>query len=150
MYNFKNLKNKEFIDVVIFNKNKQVKVFSTGDSKYDENGKLKPRDFDLSIKEIELLNSFLNNINLNNYKADIVNYCNEVYAEYSNKRINLDDIEDEVNISAIAINICSSNENKNYPNIAFWGSCECDEEHGICIGFKDNIFVGIASQDWLL
>jgi len=149
MYNFKNLKNKEFIDVLIFNKNKQVKVFSTGDSKYDENGKLKPRDFDLNNQEIELLNYLLNNVNLEDYKNEIVEYCNEVYEEYSDKRITIDDIENEVNINAIAINITDTQSN-NIPNIAFWGDCECDEEHGICIGFKDNVFVGIASQDWLL
>ncbi|MDE6927016.1 MAG: hypothetical protein K2O97_10660 [Acetatifactor sp.] len=26
----------------------------------------------------------------------------------------------------------------------------CDEEHGICIGFRDKKFLGIESQDWTL
>ena len=37
-----------------------------------------------------------------------------------------------------------------YPEISFYGDCECDPEHGICIGFQDKKFLGIASQDWTL
>ena len=34
--------------------------------------------------------------------------------------------------------------------IAFYGGCECDPEHGICIGFRDKKFLGIDAQDWIL
>ena len=37
-----------------------------------------------------------------------------------------------------------------YPEIAFLGDCKCDEEHGICIGFRDEKYIGIKSQDWIL
>ncbi len=30
------------------------------------------------------------------------------------------------------------------------GDCECDPEHGICIGFRDKKFLGIDAQDWTL
>ena len=35
-----------------------------------------------------------------------------------------------------------------YPEISFYGDCKCDEEHGICIGFRDKKFLGINHQDW--
>lgn len=37
-----------------------------------------------------------------------------------------------------------------YPEISYCGECKCDPEHGICIGFRDNEFLGIESMDWTL
>lgn len=63
------------------------------------------------------------------------------------------DIEKEISISAIAVNISRITQSKDgfvYPEISFYGDCECDPEHGICIGFRDKKFLGIHSQDWTL
>ena len=64
-----------------------------------------------------------------------------------------DDLEKEVFIDTIAINICEVSESNDgwlYPEISFCGECNCDPEHGICIGFRDKKFLGIESWDWTL
>ena len=128
-------------------------MFSTGDNKYDENGNYKDRAFKLSDDEINCLNWFLSNVNISDYKKEIMEYCNNEYWEWSEKQITEEDVENEINISAIAINVTEcwkANDGFVYPEISFYGDCECDEEHGICIGFRDKKFLGINSQDWTL
>ena len=63
------------------------------------------------------------------------------------------DLENEIDIFAIAINISELTQSLNgfvYPEISFFGNCECEPEHGICIGFRDKKFLGIQYQDWTL
>lgn len=72
---------------------------------------------------------------------------------YSDKEINEDDLEDEIDIFAIAVNIGKITQSVDgfvYPEISFFGDCECDPEHGICIGFRDKKFLGVHEQDWTL
>lgn len=150
----KKLKNEDIITINLFGKEEEVKVFSTGDNQFDEEGEYKPDGFDLSEEEIEYLNWFVENVNINDYKKEIAEYCNELYEIIGGKKITEDNLEDEVSISAIAINISediqSDDETIVYPEIAFYGDCECDIEHGICIGFRDKKFVGVGPQDWVL
>ena len=147
------LKNNDTITINIFGKEKSVKVFSTGDNQFDENGNYKKDDFELSSKEIEVLNWFVENINIDDYKKEIIDYCNEVYSNWEDidAPVNMDNLESEININAIAINVTENWKSKDgfvYPEISFIGDCKCDEEQGICIGFRDKEFLGINSQDW--
>lgn len=148
-----NLKYGEFIIIILFGKEEKVEVFSTGDNQFDENGNYKDNGFALDDKEIECLNWFIANVNIDDYKKQITEYCNEQYDMIGDTHITEADMEDEVAISAIAINISEITQAKDgfvYPEISFYGGCECDPEHGICIGFRDKQFLGINSQDWTL
>jgi len=141
------LNNEDYIKIKLFGKIKEVEVFSTGDSRYKND----TSKFQLNKEEIECLNWFVHNVNIEDYKNEIVNYCNQMYSEWTDITISVDDIENEINIYAIAINLKENTYNQNsYPDIAFYGSCKCDDEHGICIGFKNKNFIGINSQDWIL
>jgi len=147
------LNNNEKIKINIFGKDKELRVFATGDSKFDENGNYKDYDYKLNDKEIDCLNWFINNVNIEDYKDKILEYCNREYSMWSDIRITEQDIEEEINIYAIAINVTKTWKALDgfvYPEISFYGSCNCDEEHGICIGFRDKQFLGINSQDWTL
>ena len=148
------LNDEETVKVRIFDKEKELVVFSVGDNRVDDNGKHKNSGFALSEKEIECLNWLINNINLNDYKKEIAEYCNNEYEMWSDKRIKPEDVEKEISITAIAINVSeiwkSGDGSVIYPEISFYGDCKCDEEHGICIGFRDKKYLGIASQDWTL
>lgn len=152
----KNLNNEDEITIMLFGKEKKVKVFSTGDNQYDEEGDYKPDYFDLSEEEIECLNWFIENVNINDYKKEITEYCNEQYEMTGEEddKITEEDVEDEVDITSIAINISEITQSEDgeeiYPEIAFYGDCKCDIENGICIGFRDRKFLGISSQDWIL
>lgn len=150
------LNNNDIIKIKMFGKEKEIEVFSTGDNKYDESGNLKTnKNFQLTNEEIDMLNWFINNVKIEDYKKEIVDYCNEEYSswQYSDGTtegpIGIDDVENEINIFAIAINIMK-NGYEDIPEISFYGECNCDEEHGICIGFKNKKFLGINSQDWTL
>jgi len=148
-----NLKNNDKITINLFGKETIVKVFCTGDNKFDENGKYKMYDFELNSEELQVLNWFINNIHIEDYKKEILDYCNDKYSEYSDKQIKIDDVENEINIFAIAINVTDtwkSNSGFIFPEISFYGNCNCDEEHGICIGFRNKKFLGIKSQAWTL
>lgn len=146
------LKNDENITINLFGKEKTVRVFSTGDNRFDENGKYKEPGFDLNKKELEVLNWFIENVKIEDYKEQIAKYINDTYEMWSDKRISPDDVENEINITAIAINVkekWQSNSGFVYPEISFYGDCECDEG-GICIGFRDGKFLDVNAQDWTL
>lgn len=147
------LKNGDFITINLFGKEKEVEVFSTGDNQFDEGENYEEDRFALSEEEIACLNWFLTNINIADYKKEIIEYCNERYDMMGDIQITEADIENEIYISAVAINISTITESADgfvYPEISFYGDCECDPEHGICIGFRDKKFLGIHSQDWTL
>lgn len=150
------LNNNDIIKIKMFGKEKEIEVFSTGDSQFDENGNYKiNKNFQLTNEEIGMLNWFINNVKIEDYKKEIVDYCNEEYSswKYSDGTtegpIGMDDVENEINITSIAIHI-RKNGCAEIPEISFFGECNCDEDHGICIGFRNKKFLGIDSQDWIL
>ena len=143
----------DYITIPLFCGEEEVEVFCTGDNQFDDEGDYKEDDFPLIQAELDCLNWFLENININDYKKEITAYCNERYEMCSDTEITEEDLPDEVSIFAIAINVTSLFQSKDgfvYPEISFYGDCECDPEHGICIGFRDKKFLGIYSQDWTL
>ncbi len=147
------LNDNDEITINLFGKEESVMVFSTGDNRYDEDGDDKEDGFPLNNEELECLNWFIANIDICDYKKEITEYCNKRYAMIGDKQITEADLEDEVSIYAIAINIggvVQSYDGFVYPEISFYGDCECDPEHGICIGFRDKKYLGIESQDWTL
>lgn len=150
----KTIKNGDFITVVLFGKEEKIEILCTGDNQFDDNGNYKEDDFALNEEETACLDWFVENINIADYKKEIVAYCNERYEMIGDKQITEKDLEEEVFISAIAVNIGGVTQSLDgslvYPEISFLGDCECDPEHGICIGFRDKKFLGISSQDWTL
>lgn len=148
-----NLNDSDEITINLFGKEESVMVFSTGDNRYDEDGDYKEDGFPLNNEELECLNWFIANIDICDYKKEITEYCNERYAMIGDKQITEADLENEISIYSIAINIggvVQSYDGFVYPEISFYGDCECDPEHGICIGFRDKKYLGINSQDWTL
>ena len=143
----------DLIVIDLFGKEEEVEVFSTGDNQFDENGDYKEEGFALTDEEIACLNWFIENIKIENYRQVIMQYCNERYEAIGDKHIEEADVEKEIGIFAIAINISETIQSFDgfiYPEISFYGDCECDPEHGICIGFRDKKFLGIHAQDWTL
>ncbi len=143
----------DYITIPLFCGEEEVEVFCTGDNQFDDEGDYKEDGFPLIQAELDCLNWFLENININDYKKEITAYCNERYEMCSDTEITEEDLPDEVSIVAIAINVTSLFQSMDgfvYPEISFYGDCECDPEHGICIGFRDKKFLGIYSQDWTL
>lgn len=150
---FERLNSGDTITITLFGKEEDIEVFSAGDNQYDEDGDFKEEGFALNEEELACLNWFLENIKIDDYKKEITAYCNECYEAIGDKQITEDDLEQEVGIFAIAINISEITQSiygDVYPEISFYGDCECDPEHGICIGFRDKKFLGIKSQDWTL
>lgn len=155
MKKIEKLNDNDCISICLFGNEIEVEVFSTGDNCFDEEGNYKPDGFALSVEEIEYLNWFLEEIKIEDYTNEILEYCNQCYENcgedlIEEDLIEEDTIEEEINITAIAISISSNNESGEfeYPDIAFYG--ECEPEHGICIGFKNKKFLGVEAQDWIL
>lgn len=152
-----NLKNYDQVKVNYFGEKVDMDVFCTGDSKY-EGDHFENVEYDLNEKELEVLNWFLDNVKIEDYRQEIADYCNDVYSMWCDKEIGPEDVENEITISQIAINVTEHWKSKPdvngheyvYPEISFYGGCECDVEHGICIGFRDKKFLGIDGQDWTL
>ena len=142
------LHNNDKIKINLFGREAEVEVFST-DYRYDE----EDEHALLSEEEMSCLNWLLDHVDISDYKKEITDYCNEQYEMIGDVVITEEDLEEEVSIFAIAINVTGvvqSNDGFVYPEISFCGDCECDPEHGICIGFRDQKFLGIESQDWTL
>lgn len=143
----------DFIKIRLFNREKLVTIVSTGKNRFDEKGNYKKDHFELSNEEVECLKWFVENVDISNYTKEIIEYCNEQYSYYSDIKITEKDIENEINITTITIRLGMLERSKDrfiYPEISFYGDCKCDEEHGICIGFRDKKLIGINSQDWSL
>lgn len=143
------LNNEDNIVVDIFGRATEVVVISTGDNQFDKNGQHKPDGFALSEKEIAVLNDFLENVKLADFIKEITDYFNERYEENGEELIDEEDTPYELKINTIAVNVCKEN-GEDDPEIAFMGDCYCDDEGGICIGFREGKLVGIEQQDWLL
>ncbi len=153
MKTIEKLNSGDTIVIDLFGKEEEVEVFSAGDNQFDENGDYKDEGFALNDEEIACLNWFIENVKIEDYRQAITQYCNEQYEAIGGKHIEESDIEDEIGIFAIAINISEITQSRDgfvYPEISFYGDCECDPEHGICIGFRDKKFLGISAQDWTL
>lgn len=143
----------DHITIPLFCGEEEVEVFSTGDNIFTDDGDYKEDGFALNEAEIACLNWFLEHININDYRKEITAYCNEQYDAIGDKVITEEDLDTEVQIFAIAINVTTLTQSLDgfvYPEISFYGDCECDPEHGICIGFRDQKFLGIYAQDWTL
>mgnify|MGYP001041588762 CR=1 FL=1 len=141
------------IKIDLFGKEKTVEIFSTGDNRFDEKGHYKKNGFALTNEEIACLNWFVENVKIEDYRQAITHYCNEQYNEIGAEQIEESDLENKISIFAIAVNISKITQSKDgflYPEISFLGDCECDPEHGVCIGFRDKKFLGIHAQDWTL
>ena len=105
------LKNYETITFKLFGKETELSVISTGDNQFDESGNYKKGSFELNEKELEVLNWFIENVRIEDYKQEIVDYCNDVYSSWSYSDgtsegpIGIEDLEEELNITSIAINV---------------------------------------------
>lgn len=90
------------IKINMFGKEKEVKVFCIGDNQFDESGNYKNYDFELTSEELEMLNWFINNIKIEDYKKQIVDYRNGQYSswQYSDGTkegpIGIEDVEKEI------------------------------------------------------
>ena len=96
---------------------------------------------------------FIENIKIEDFEKEIIDFCEEEYSAWSDDEVKIENLEDEIDIEAIAINVTEtwkSNSGYVYPEISFYGECKCNIEHGICIGFRDKKFLGIEGQDWTL
>lgn len=147
------LKDGEKIITELFGEPVELEVFCTGDNRYDEQGDYKEDGFPLTQKELDCLNWLIQHTDLEQYRQQIADYCNERYEMIGDEQIGPEDVEGEISIYAIAVNVGGVIQSKDgfvYPEISFYGDCECDPEHGICIGFRDEKFLGIEAQDWTL
>ena len=147
------LKNDDEITLNMFGKPKKLRVFSTGDNQFDEDGDYKEGAFDLSQEELDVLNWFVENVKIEDYAEEIIDYCEDEYSACADEDVKVEDLEEELDIYAIAINVTKIWQSKDgyvYPEISFYGDCKCDPEHGICIGFRDKKFLGVEAQDWTL
>ena len=144
----------EELTIQVFGKETEVSVFSVGDNCFDENGEYKEEGFPRKKRELDCLNWFLEHAVISDYRKEIADYCNEVYAGTGRLPVAESDLEQEIQITGIAVNISEITQSGDgslvYPEISFMGECECDPEHGICIGFRDQKFLGIHAQDWTL
>ena len=73
------LKSGDFLTIDLFGKEKRVEVFSTGDNQFDENGDYKEDGFALDDKELECLDWFIKNVNIADYKKEILKLNQVLY-----------------------------------------------------------------------
>ncbi len=149
------MRNGDKVTIDIFGCMTDVGVLCTGDNQFDEEGNYKEEEyFELLPEEAECIQWLVNCVKLSDYKREILDYCNEQYEMIAGGEITEDDLAGEIHIDTIAINISEITQSKDgtvvYPEVSFCGSCNCDPEHGICIGFRDRKFLGVNSFDWTL
>nr|WP_325250529.1 hypothetical protein [uncultured Oscillibacter sp.] len=142
------------LTIRVFGKEAEVSVFSLGDSRFDENEDCREDGFPLNREELDCLNWFLENVNISDCRREIAAYCNAMYTGTGRPPVKESNLEQEIQITGIAVGTSGITQSEDGaladPQISFMGECECDPEHGICIGFRDQKFLGIHAQDWML
>lgn len=146
--NIERLCSEETILIETFGKLRKVDVVTCGDSRFDNNGNYEKDEINFNDKELKLLNWLLNNVSLEDYCKEIAEYINEKYEDIGGNLIKEEDVCKEIAIKAIIIKV--TKEDRESPEIGFVGDCKCDDEHGICIGFKNGKFLGVSSEDWMI
>ncbi|MBR6042452.1 MAG: sel1 repeat family protein [Paludibacteraceae bacterium] len=115
---------------------------------YEEAEDEEVRDGKLTDKEVQLLLWLTNELNTESIADGVVEYCNITYDMWSDKQIGREDLLDELDISKIYLRTEHSAEYDDDPEISLAGECQCDEEHGIAIGFKNKELAGVSSEDY--
>jgi len=139
MKRIQTLNNGDSITINLFGKEQEIEVICTGDNQFNETGDYKEEGFAFNEAEISCLNWFLKNIDIADYKKEIVTYCNEQYDDIGDKQITEDDLENEVYISAIAINISKITQSIDghlYPEISFLETVNVTLSMGFVLGFE--------------
>lgn len=111
-------------------------------SGYGENGN---EGDEISDRNKELLSWLINELDTEALKKEVIKHCNNYYKMWCSKKITAKDLLDEVRIYSIYLN-GEQEEDDNQPEIFLTGGCECDDEHGIGIGFKDKEIVDISEE----
>lgn len=91
----------------------------------------------LSEKEVELLMWLTTEFDTNNIKKKVLDYCNETYESWGGDTISADDLHKELSLSSIYLRVEDAEDSESQPDICLSGDCNCDEEHGIAIAFKN-------------
>lgn len=115
---------------------------------YEEAEDEEVREGKLTDKEVQLLLWLTNELNTESIADGVVEYCNITYDMWSDKQIGREDLLDELDISKIYLRTEHSAEYDDDPEISLAGECQCDEEHGIAIGFKNKELAGVSSEDY--
>lgn len=115
---------------------------------YEEAEDEEVREGKLTDKEVKLLLWLTNELNTESIADGVVEYCNITYDMWSDKQIGREDLLDELDISKIYLRTEHSAEYDDDPEISLAGECQCDEEHGIAIGFKNKELAGVSSEDY--
>ncbi len=111
--------------------------------KHDEDEEI--RKGKLTDREVELVKWLTTEFDIASLDYDIVDYCNNRYEMWCDKRIEAKDLYDELTLKRIYLRTEHA-KNGLGPDISITGDCECDDDHGIAIGFKDKDFYGIGDE----
>ena len=103
-------------------------------------------DEELTKKEKELLKWLTTELDTETIKQDVIDYSNVCYEMWCDKRIEAEDIIDEVSINSIYLNIKFAEECEHIPEIFLAGECKADEEHRISIGFRNKKLKEISEE----
>lgn len=106
---------------------------------------------ELDDEELTEINWLVKNNLLENQKVKkgILDYINLIYKSYENDFAKRESIEDEFEISYIAIDINKKDlgdTGEVVKIVAFCGEAKCDEEHGISISFKNREFMSVQDE----
>lgn len=103
-------------------------------------------DEELTKKEKELLKWLTTELDTETIKQDVIDYSNVCYEMWCDKRIEAENIIDEVSINSIYLNIKFAEECEHIPEIFLAGECKADEEHRISIGFRNKKLKEISEE----
>ncbi len=121
----------------LFGEITEVNICTSGEEEMDE---------ELTKEETELLMWLTTELDTETIKQKVLDYCNNCYDMWSDKKIEAEDLFDEISINSIYINVKFAAEIKHIPDIFLTGECEADEDHGISIGFRNKKFMIISEE----
>jgi len=121
----------------LFGEITEVNICTSGEEEMDE---------ELTKEETELLMWLTTELDTETIKQNVIDYSNVCYEMWCDKRIEAEDIIDEVSINSIYLNVKFAEECEHIPEIFLAGECKADEEHGISIGFRNKKLKEISEE----
>lgn len=100
----------------------------------------------LTDKEVELLKWLVYEYDSNKMKKDVLKYCNDSYDSWGGDLITADDLLEELSLTYIRLHVEEAESSNSQPDICLSGDCNCDDDHGIAICFRDRKLQEIADE----
>ena len=138
-----NLNNGDTIDFTVFGNKSNVEITCYGDNSIDENGKKKTGSYPLTFMEIETINYYRSEVDLEDYKEDIENSLKE-----SSSKVTYAYLKNNMHLIGVGVNV-NRLEYVDVPDFIYCFESRDLSSFNVSVCFRDRKFFIVGPIDIL-